>query len=175
MNASNYTGAILLIAILAVSTGNMQAQQAEKDGFKLKLKQSLRDNLHELNPELKYQRIEPKPLKEEVLKVSPSTKLPTKFDRIETLNPSPPEERVHLNLNVTNLPNDQVSKSSYDYSRGGVIPIPDPHSKSQWTQYSSGSGITKGFDADPVRAIQNIKARKRKEKIDRIKKAYEQK
>ena len=161
MNTNRCSGIIIFAAMIAVSTQKSYAQEHET-------KQLLRNAQREhFKTEMRPQKIEIKPLQHEVLKVSPFTKLPQKFDRIETLNSTPPETRVNLNISVTDQPN-----GNYDYSREHIKPIPDPRSKAQWIQYSSGS--SKGFDADPVRAIQAIKARKRKEKVDRIKKAYGQ-
>ena len=134
---------------------------------------------------------------QEILKVSPTTKLPTKFDRIQLLNPIPPEQQIHINLNVTNVGTSQTDRGRIDYSTGKYNLVPNARSITQWVQYTRGdygTGIYvgegsadwvykarklttppySGFDADPVRAIQNYKARKRKEKVDKIKKAYGQ-
>ncbi len=173
--------------------------QEFNDEMKKKLRQSL------LVPEMKPQQHQPEQLSiqispiqnQEVLKVSPTTKLPTKFDRIVTLNPLPPEAKISIELNVTNLGKNQLERSQIDYSSGKYNAVPDARSITQWVQYTRGDyglGIYagegsadwvykvrklttppySGFDVDPIRAIQRYKARKRKEKVDRIKKAYGQ-
>ena len=140
--------------------------QEFNDEMKKKLRQSL------IVPEQKPLHYQPQqqPIKilprqnQEVLKVSPTTKLPTKFDMIQILHP-PEEYKIHLNLNVTNsIPINQRPTGSVKYEFDG-----------RQMQIRSNAGeIVKpsGKDLDPVRAIQNHKARKRKEKVDRIKKAY---
>lgn len=132
----------------------------------------------------------------EVLKVSPTTKLPTKFDRIQVLYEYK-DYKVELNLSYTNTSNNQLERGKIDYSDGKYHPVPDARSIVQWTQYARGDyglGVYVGddaadwlkkvrkyttpsyggFDIDPVRAIQRHKARKRQEKVNRILKAYEQ-
>ncbi|MDO5664254.1 MAG: hypothetical protein Q4G63_03225 [Bacteroidia bacterium] len=103
---------------------------------------------------------------QEILKVSPTTKLPTKFDRMQILHP-PEKYEIHINFNVTNsMPINQRPAGSVKYEFDGK----------QMQIRSNAGEIVKpsGKDLDPVRAIQNYKARKRKKKVDRIKKAYGQ-
>ena len=166
--------------------------------MKKKLRQSLVvPEQKQMHQELLKESIKIRPQQnDEVLKVSPTTKLPTKFDRIEIMNP-PEKYEIHLNLNVTNTSTSQIDRATIDYSTGKYNAVPDARSITQWVQYTRGDYGTgfyigegsadwlyqlrkittppySGFDADPVRAIQNRKARKRKEKVDRIKKAYGQ-
>lgn len=79
---------------------------------------------------------------QEVLKVSPTTRLPTRLDRFINIDKLSDKE-ININPLVTNA------------ERYKIIPAK-----------------TSGADFDPVRAIQNYKARKRKKKVDRIVKAY---
>lgn len=133
---------ILCLFILFVSIASYAKAQDMKDEFKKQLRKSL------LNSEMKHskQRYQPYTFEaqrnQEVLKVSPTTKLPTRLDRfinIEKLK----DQEININPLVTN------SKT-----------------------YKTIPAKTNGFDFDPVRAIQNHKARKRKKKVDRIVKAY---
>lgn len=180
--------------VTATFVSELQAQEFN-DEMKKKLRQSL--IVPEQNP-LEYknpQTPQIHPLQNpEVLKVSPTTKLPTKFDRIQILHP-PEKYEIHLNLNVTNAGESQLDRATIDYSTGKFNAVPDARSITQWVQYTRGDyglgvyvgegsadwvyKVSKfttppysGFDADPVRAIKSHKARKRKVKVDRIKKAY---
>jgi len=186
-----------LCIIAATAASKLNAQEFN-DEMKKKLRQSL------TVPEQKPMQYQPKRANiqvlpqdnQEVLKVSPATKLPTKYDKIQVLHP-PEEYEVHLNLNVTNIGTRQLNRAKIDYSNGKFNAVPDARSITQWVQYTRGDhglGIYagegsadwvykvrklttppySGFDADPVRAIQNYKVRRRKEKVDRIKKAYGQ-
>ncbi len=98
----------------------------------------------------------------EVLKVSPFTRLPTKFDRIQVLYP-PEEYTIHWSVTTPNgTPINQrpagsvryefVGKSMQIISTGGELVVPSGH------------------DFDPVRAG----IRKRQKRTDRIMKAYMQ-
>lgn len=151
--------------------------------FNDEMKKKLRESL--IMPEQKPLQHEPQKSiqlfphqNKEVLKVSPSTKLPTRFDRFQTLYP-PEDYEVNLSFSVTNQNNkSQVDRSKIDYSKGKPDPVPDARSITQWAQntrgdYGTGVAIPVG-DIDPVRAIQRYKARKRKEKVDMILKAYGQ-
>lgn len=171
MNNHTAPYCLFLMTILIFASENVCAQQTN-DEFKLKLKQSLKTKDIDLKPELKYQPFDVKQDDGEVLKVSLTTKLPTKFDRIQLLHPDYPE--IHLDLNVTNLEKNLATDKT-DYSNGKLVPVPDARSISQFTQYTGqGAGGLVTGDFDPVRAIQNYKAKKRKEKVDKIKKAYGQ-
>lgn len=172
----------LLCFVTTVFVSELKAQEFN-DEMKKKLRQSL--GAPEQKPIHHQQATQILPQQnQEVLKVSPTTKLPTKFDRIAILHPLPPEPKINIDLNVTNTGNSQSDRARIDYSNGKFNPVPDTRSVTQWIQYTRGdygvgiyTGESKGsagFDADPVRAIQNYKARKRKEKVDRIKKAYGQ-
>ena len=185
-----------MCVVAATAASKLNAQELN-DEMKKKLRQSLivpeqKPPQHPLQQPI---RILPQQ-NQEVLKVSPTTKLPTKYDRIQILHP-PEKYEIHLNLNVTNSGTRQLDRAKIDYSNGKFNAVPDARSITQWVQYTRGDhglGIYAGegsadwvykvrklttppysdFDADPVRAIQNYKARKRKEKVDRIKKAYGQ-
>ena len=133
---STYILCLSILFILIVSTTKAQDM---KDEFKRQLRQTLQ------NSDLKHseQIYQPYTLdaqkNQEVLKVSPTTRLPTRLDRFINMERYEPE-KVNININTTN--------------RAPVTTRPS------------------GMDFDPVRAILNYKARKRKEKVDRIVRAY---
>ena len=184
--------------VFLVAADNIHAQSID-DEFKRQLKQSLITDGPMGKPELKKDPFKIRQDRKEVLKVSPTPKLPTQYDRVELLEPESPEEKIHLNLEYTNPKTDQLSRSAYDYSTGKVIPIPDTNSKIQQglnTRNDYGIGLYideesapewlrkirnittpgySGFDVDPVRAIQRHKAAKRQEKINKILKVYDMK
>lgn len=114
------------------------------DEFKKKLRQSLvkpnmkqSQQMHQPN-QTKFQQ------SDEVLRVSPTTRLTTRLDRFINISELELKE-INIDLRVTN------AKTTHK-----IIPAQ-----------------TKGNDFDPVRAIQRHKARKRQKKVDKIIKAYE--
>lgn len=189
---------ILSVAVFFLLTTDLQAQHTNDD-FKRNLRKSLRPpEKVDIKPELKYQPYQIKQSDSEVLKVSPTTKLPTQFDRVELEEPIPPVEKLQIDLTVTNVDNtSQPGRAAIDYSDGKVHAIPDVRSISQSIQYvrsDYGLGIYaddsyadwikklrkkttpkyRDLDLDPVRYFQRLKAAKRKEKVDKIKKVYNQ-
>lgn len=162
---------------IAALPSNLNAQEFN-DEMKRNLRQSLlvpeQKRQQQLRPSLE---IAPRYDKER-LKISPTTKLPTKFDRIQLLHP-PEKYKIYINPTVTNPGRYQSDKAAIDCSTGKYHAVPDAGSISQWIQYTGGNYATgsssgKGFDADPIRAVQNRKARKRKEAVRKIKKIYGQ-
>ncbi|MDR0334111.1 MAG: hypothetical protein LBI15_11715 [Dysgonamonadaceae bacterium] len=146
---------------------------------------------------------------QEMLRVSPTTVLPTKYDRIQTLY-QPEQFRVNLNLNYTNEDRSAVARSRIDYATGKYNPIPDSRSTAQRAQFSGFSGLGGGgivgsggkmqnldiyYDEnspewvqrvgrrlnnagtvdtlDPVRAINNRRARRRAARLDTILREFE--
>jgi hypothetical protein len=202
MNSRYAAFNVSLLIVLCCTVGKTYAQQTNDD-FKLQLKKSL--NMKGAKPELmpmpKNQQLQIKPNKQndEVLEVSPTTKLPSKYDRIQTLNPVSPEERVKIEMSYTNKDyNSQLARSSIDYSDGKVHAVPDARDIHQFTQntrndYGLGvyadedspefmrkirnkvTPVYRDIDLDPIRTIQRIKARNRQKKVDEILKAYNQK
>ena len=135
---------IFLLSGIFLSIASTTKAQDMNDEFKKKLRQSL------LKPDMKHsqQMHQSNQTKlqqnDEVLRVSPTTRLPTRLDRF--INISPLElKKININLGVTN------AKTTHK-----AIPAQ-----------------TCGSDFDPVRAIQRHKARKRQEKVDKIIKVYE--
>lgn len=189
---------ILFVAFFSVLTTDLQAQHTNDD-FKRNLRKSLQPpEKLEIKSELKYQPYKIEQNNSEVLKVSPTTKLPTQFDRVELEEPIPPIEKLQIDLTVTNVDNtSQPGRAAIDYSDGKVHAIPDSRSISQSVQNvrnDYGLGIYaddsyadwikklrnkttpkyRDLDLDPVRYFQRLKAAKRKEKVDKIKKVYNQ-
>lgn len=89
---------ILLTTLIIITYTSIAKAQSINDEFKMKLRESLiappekPPALNSKVPKIELQQ------EKAVLKVSPTTKLPTKFDRI-IINPMP---EIKLNLNVTN-------------------------------------------------------------------------
>lgn len=177
MNCCNYRiPSVFMFSLLLICIATEASAQETNDEMKRKLRESL--IVPELNPskqKIAPIRLQPLQKQDEILKVSPTTKLPTKFDRIETLH-APEVYKIRLDLTVTNK-RDSLVLEKIDYSSGKLHPIPDPRSTAHFTQYTGmgGSGIVIVVgDFDPVRAVQRHKARKRQEKVNRILKAYSQ-
>lgn len=197
------TYSIILIVTLAAVAQQVRAQQTGDD-FKRQLKKSLgSSSALEMKPEFKYQNPQQtQQYNSDVLKVSPTTKLPTKYDRVVTNEPVSPEEIAKLEKDIEEQAFEvkdpsQPARAAINYSDGKVHEVPDARSKLQWAQHtrndydlgiytdeSSPEWLVKlrntitpkyrNIDLDPVRTIQNMKARKRKEKVDKIKQAYGQ-
>ena len=135
---------IFLLSGIFLSIASTTKAQDMNDEFKKKLRQSL------VKPNMKQSRQMHQPNQtrfrqsDEVLRVSPTTKLPTRIDRFINISQLEVKE-IDIDLRVTN------AKTIHK-----IIPAQ-----------------TKGSDFDPVRAIQRHKARKRQKKVDRILKVYE--
>lgn len=134
---------IFLLSSIFLSMASITKAQDMNDEFKKKLRQSL------VKPNMKQsqQMHQPNQTKfrqnDEVLKVSPTTKLPTRLNRFIDISQLEVKE-IDIDLRVTN------AKTIHK-----IIPAQ-----------------TKGSDFDPVRAIQRHKARKRQDKVDKILKVY---
>ena len=134
---------IFLLSSIFLSMASITKAQDMNDEFKKKLRQSL------VKPNMKQsqQMHQPNQTKfrqnDEVLKVSPTTKLPTRLNRFIYISQLEVKE-IDIDLRVTN------AKTIHK-----IIPAQ-----------------TKGSDFDPVRAIQRHKARKRQDKVDKILKVY---
>jgi len=134
---------IFLFSGIFMSLATITKAQDMNDELKKKLRKSL------LQPEMKHsqQMQQPNQTKfqqpDKVLRVSPTTRLPTRLDRFINISQLELKE-IDLNLGVTN------AKTTHK-----IIPAQ-----------------TGGFDFDPVRAIQRHKARKRQKKVDKIVRAY---
>lgn len=96
----------------------------------------------------------------EVLKVSPFTKLPTRGDRIQVLNP-PEKYEIHISTTVTNAPPiNQRPTGSVKYEFNGK--------NMQITPTGGELVVPSGLDFDPIRN----RERRRHARTDRLVKAY---
>lgn len=172
MDDHNFAYVFVLVTIFILSTKEAAAQQTGDD-FKMKLRQSLKSNLPggSLKPDLKFQPQQIEQYEKDVLKVGPTTKLPTKYDGLLNL-PLPPEPNIEMN--VTNRNSGPVT-DKIDYSTKKLLPDAVPSSLQSKIHRPIGPNVSiEVGDFDPVRAIQAYKRAKRQEKINKIKKAYGQ-
>ncbi|WP_298646785.1 hypothetical protein [uncultured Proteiniphilum sp.] len=99
----------------------------------------------------------------EVLKVSPTTRLPTKSDQIQVLHP-PEKYKIHIETRVTNsIPINQRPAGSvkYEFVGKNMMIIPTAGQRV----------VPSGHDFDPIRT----RNRQRHERTDRLVKAYNNK
>jgi hypothetical protein len=203
-------GCFLLMALFASVALKLNAQDFNEE-FRRRLRQEM------IQPEIRplpqqqqptFNRPLPQqPQQQEVLRVSPTTTLPTKYDRVQTVH-QPEQFRVNINLNYTNEDRSQVARSRIDYSTGTHNPIPNIRSTAQFVQNAGfspnsvmgGGGQTinnrniyydenspewvqklgkrvnnRGtYDTlDPVRIINNRRARRRAARLDTILQEFE--
>lgn len=163
---------ILVAVIVLITSENMHAQTVTDD-FKKQLKSNLRKEIN-FERDFHYQAITPTlNEKDEILTVSPTTKLPNRYDKIFNI---PPKLTPNICMKVTSSKNNMLGEN--DYFTGKVIAIPNSQSIMQSAHYTRGDkseGLSiSNLDLDPVRAYQDYKARKRKVKVNRIKRAYGQ-
>jgi hypothetical protein len=155
----NISGFIPFCILFGLIAAELQAQDLN-DEMKKRLRQSLTAPEKQPDrPPLKQAPIVQPFQNNEVLKVSPFTKLPTKGDRIRILHP-PEESGIHINLSPTNSrPIDMRPPGSVRYEIiGGHMQI----ISTAGTRPGGGS-IT--FDTGPIK--------KRHKKKDNILKAFQ--
>lgn len=188
---------LLLLFLLFSLPGialRVEAQQVG-DEFKKQLKQSLKSPEIIIRNTPKYSSLEIEQNPTEKLQVSPTTQLPSIYNHLKG-GYSDMIQRFKLDFTVTNKDlTSQLARTTIDYSDGKVHAIPDARSIMQMTNYTRndfGLGFYadedspewlkklrnkftpqyRNIDLDPIRTIQAIKARKRKEAVDKILKAY---
>lgn len=189
---------ILLSVAFLLVTPLLHAQHTNDD-FKRNLRKSLQaPEAPNIKSELKYQPFQVQQNNTEILEVSPTTKLPTRYDKVELHELIPPIEKLQIDLNVTNVDNrSQLGRSAIDYSDGKVHAIPDARSISQSVQHTRNdyglgfyaddssaewliklrnrtSRVHRDIDLDPVRFFQRKKAEKHRKQVEKIKKVYNQ-
>jgi hypothetical protein len=152
------TNSLFLAIILICIASKLNAQDFNEE-FRRRLRQEM------IQPEIRPlpQQQQPafnRPLpyqqpQQEVLKVSPTTVLPTKYNRIQTLH-QPEQFRVNLNLNYTNEDRSAVARSRIDYATGKYNPIPDSRSTAQRAQFSGFSGLGGGGVVGSGGKMQNL-------------------
>lgn len=159
-------GCVLFVIVLTSLPSLINAQ-----GINDELKRSLRESLvipeKIAQPLLQQQNTELHELKQdpgEVLKVSPFTRLPTKYDRL--MPPYQPEKlEVKMHIIPTNAPpiNVRPAGSTKFMHESGKM----------WVQPTGGEVVNpSGMDFDPVRAIRNYRLEKRRKKLKQILDAY---
>jgi hypothetical protein len=155
---------------IAVFSSQEVLCQQTGDDFKRKLHQSLKSDFPGFKPELKYQPQQVEQYNDDVLKVSPTTKLPTKYD--DLLSAPLPPDTLRVKIDMPDLkPKPLLDK--IDYSNKKMLPDAVPSSLQSKILRPIGPSISIPVgDLDPVRAIQAYKRAKRQKKIDRIKKVY---
>ena len=155
---------IFCLSVLFISMASITKAQEMRDEFKKKLRESL------LHPDIQHSQQKHQPgqidfhQNQEVLRVSPTTKLPTRFDRFRIINKLE-QKQIKIDLNVTNsLPINVRPSGSVKYEfDGGKMQI----------RSNAGEVVNpSGQDFDPVRGFQRYNAKKRKEKVDKIVRAY---
>jgi len=152
-----------VLSVLFISMISVTNAQEMKNELKRKLRESLLNSKMQRSNQ-QYPSQNNLHQNQDVLKVSPTTKLPTKLNRFLIID-NVKENEIHINLNVTNsIPINMRPPGSVKYEFDG---------KKMHIRSNAGEMVKpSGYDFDPVRAIQRHKARKRQEKIDKILKAY---
>lgn len=99
-----------------------------------------------------------------VLKVSPNTRLPTKYDLIP-IPPKKEEMKINMQIIPANAsPINMLPQGSVEYFFDG---------KQMHIQSNAGKLIVpSGSDFDPVRSYRNLRTEKQRERLQRILKAY---
>ena len=153
-----------LISALFISMASISKAQDMNDEFKKKLRQSL------LSPEMNHSQQMHYPgqrefeQRQEVLTVSPTTKLPTRLERFRIV-PRLEDKLIRIDLNVTNsTPINMRPSGSVKFEFDG---------RRMNARSNAGEMVTpSGKDFDPVRAFQRHNAAKRQEKLNKIVRVY---
>lgn len=159
MNKASYFISLLIIVFGFITT--KLNGQSLNDEMKKSLRQSLiiPENKTNQQPFQHSPQIRPNQ-HQETLKVSPTTKLPSKGDQIQVLHPIE-EQSMHINTTVTNsTPINVRPRGSVKFENNG---------KNMQVISTAGEKVTpSGRDFDPIRT----RNRKRHAKTDRLVKAY---
>ena len=157
---------IFCVSILFIFTSSVTKAQEMNDELKKKLRQSLLNSEMEPSQQMYQPNHRRFQQEDEILRVSPTTKLPTKLDRFLNMGKMKEEEEEEVNSNVFKAqPMNIRPRGSVRYEFNGNR----MHIRSNAGEVVKPSG----HDFDPVRAIQRYKAKKRQQKVDKIMKAYE--
>lgn len=165
----------LFIVLFVSVVSELQAQDFNEELRRQLREEMVRPNIQPQHQQLPSQMRPHRQEQPEVLRVSPTTRLPTRFDRIQTLRT--PEELVPtINFDALREVRSQVDESVVDYSTGTFNPPLDPRSIAQFAQGGigadrilGGSGVViDGLDFDPVRAIQARQHRRRQARLDAL-------
>lgn len=155
---------IFILSVLFLLMASVTEAQEMKDEFKRQLRESLLNSEMESSQQMHQPRERRFHQRDEILRVSPTTKLPTRLDRILKIGKMK-EEEIQIDLNVAKRqPMNIRPRGSVKYEFDG---------KQMHIRSNAGEVVTpSGQDLDPVRAIQRHKARKRQQKVDKIMQAY---
>lgn len=139
--------------------------QDMSDEFKKKLRESLISPEMQHSQQIQYPGQREFEQKQEVLTVSPTTKLPTRLDRFRIVRRLEDKE-IRINLNVTNsTPLNMRPIGSVEFEFDG---------RRMNARSNAGEMVRpSGIDLDPVRAFQRHNAAKRQAIVNKIVKAYE--
>lgn len=166
MNTNQYhITNLIIISLLLICKASITKAQDMNDEFKKKLRQSLISPQMESSQQTHYPGQREFEQRQEVLTVSPTTKLPTRLDRFRII-PGLEDKLIHINLNVTNsTPINMRSRGSVKFEFDG---------RRMNARSNAGEMVTpSGMDLDPIRAFKGYKAAKRQEKVNKIVKVYE--
>ena len=158
---------VLFVTLFAFITSGLHAQD-----FNEEMRRQLRENLRpDITPDMRQQQQSASPIRplrhqqEQEFQRTPTNRASQWSDRFPETVEMP---EVTLNLNLFDANKTQVERSVVDYSNHRVHPL----SNAQcilWRSQAQSNGITLfSGDLDPVRAIQNIRFRRRQERIDLI-------
>ena len=155
---------IVILSALFISMASITKAQDMNDEFKKKLRQSLLSPEMQPSQQMHYPGQREFEQRQEVLTVSPTTKLPTRLDRFRIV-PRLEDRLVRINLNVTNsTPINMRPRGSVKFEFDG---------RRMNARSNAGEMVRpSGMGLDPVRAFQGYNAAKRQEKVNKIIKAY---
>ena len=162
---SRFVFTVLFVALFAFLTSGLYAQD-----FNEEMRRQLRESLRpDIMPDMRQQQQSASPIRplrhqqeQEILQRTPTAQWSDRFPETVEI----PE--ITLNLNLFDENKTQVERSVVDYSNFRVHPLSGAQCILLRSQaHSSGITLFSG-DLDPVRAIQNIRFRRRQERIDLI-------
>jgi hypothetical protein len=171
---NRFISRFLLVTLFAFIASGLHAQDFNEE-MRRQLRESVRPDIRPDIRQQHHQSTAPiRPLRhqqeaeQEVLQVSPTGRVPQRTDRLHSLY-SIEMFQTNLNLNFLNENHPQAT----NYSNFRVHPLSNAHCiihRSQAQGANAGGGGVTLFsgDLDPVRAIQNIRERRRQERLDEI-------
>ena len=162
----NYKGCVPIIFVLTLLPSFLNAQEMN-DEFKKRMRESIM--MPDNPPPQLLQHQNPLPLElqrenSEVLKVSPFTRLPTKYD-IFLQSSKPVELEVKMHIIPSNAPPINMRPASSTE----IV-----HESGKMSVRSNGGELVNpsGMDFDPVRSIKNRRLEKRRKRLQRMLDAY---
>ena len=162
----NNKGCLLLVFLVTSLTSLLNAQETN-DELKKRMRESL--IIPDMQPLQQLQQHHPVQLDldmkpNEVLKVSPATRLPSKYNRIR-IPPKPEELKIRMHVIPTNSPPINMrppGSVAYVHDAGKV-----------YIRSNAGQLVVpSGNDLDPVRAYKHRRTAKQRKRLQRILDAY---